>query len=226
MKPIIISLGGSLIVPDAVDGGYLKKFRKLILPLSRKHSFIIVTGGGAVARTYVQGADHLVRMTPHERDHLGIQATRLNGELVKLLFKGNVHGEVLLNPTKKTLLKKPITIAAGYKPGASSDHVAVLLAKTYGAKAVLNLSNTDYIYTADPKKNPQAKACERLTWTALQKIVGTTWVGSGHFPFDPIATQKARKLGITLYAINGKNLSAVKNAIERKPFKGTIVEGR
>ena len=223
-KPIIISLGGSLIVPDEVDIAYLKRFKRLILSLTNTHRFIIVTGGGAVARAYVQGVGNLVKTTARERDLLGITATRLNGELLRLLFKEKAHDKVIIDPTKKENLTKPITIAAGYQPGASSDHVAVLLAKTYGAKTILNLSNTDYIYTADPKKDPQAKACKRLRWSELQKIVGTTWIGSGHFPFDPIATKKARTLGVTLYALNGKNLNAVKHAIEHKPFKGTIVE--
>ena len=43
---LVISLGGSLIVPNKVDYKFLSKFKKLILKYSRRNKIVIVTGGG------------------------------------------------------------------------------------------------------------------------------------------------------------------------------------
>ena len=45
-KTAVISLGGSIIVPDEVDRTFLKKFREVILSLHSER-FIIICGGGA-----------------------------------------------------------------------------------------------------------------------------------------------------------------------------------
>ena len=42
---------------------------------------------------------------------------------------------------KKVKTNRPIIVAAGYKPGCSTDYDAVLLAKTYSAKELFNFSN-------------------------------------------------------------------------------------
>ena len=49
----VISLGGSLIVPDQIDVQFLKGFRNLILSQVKKgNRFIIICGGGRIARNY------------------------------------------------------------------------------------------------------------------------------------------------------------------------------
>ena len=51
---VVISLGGSLIVPEKVDVKFLKEFKKIILKNTKKHKFVIVCGGGSIARKYIQ----------------------------------------------------------------------------------------------------------------------------------------------------------------------------
>jgi uridylate kinase len=68
MKPVItLSIGGSLMVPNSsqvrdgktVPAGepdieYINQISKLLLKLSSKYRFAIVTGGGAAARVYAR----------------------------------------------------------------------------------------------------------------------------------------------------------------------------
>ena len=52
-ETIIISLGGSLIIPDDIDVDFLKDFKKLILSQVEKgKKFVIITGGGKICRNY------------------------------------------------------------------------------------------------------------------------------------------------------------------------------
>ncbi|MFQ5620333.1 MAG: UMP kinase [Candidatus Nanoarchaeia archaeon] len=221
-NPIIISLGGSIMVPDEVDTAYLKRFKDLILKLSKKHPCILVSGGGKTARRYIKAARKFTK--DQEAAHwLGISATHMNAQLLKTILHPHCHKEILANPTKKQIIKKNIAIAAGWKPGCSTDKDAVLLAKTYKAKTILNLSNIDYVYTKDPNKFKSAKRCINLSWKELQNIVGLKFKPGENYPFDPEATKLAMKQKLTLYCLNGRKLNEVKKAIQGKPFKGTLV---
>lgn len=216
----VISLGGSVIVPDQVDTSFLKEFKKLIL--CHKEQFIIVCGGGKTCRRYIKSAKSITKPNNTDLDWIGIQATRLNGELVRTLFGKFAHPKVTYNPNKKINFKK-VLIAAGDVPGSSSDLDAVLLAKTYNCKEVINLTNIDRIYDKDPGKNKNAKPLDKISWRQLLKITGTKWTSGKNLPFDPIASKTAMKNKITLKLLNGKNIKNVKSCLENKPFKGTIV---
>jgi len=74
------------------------------------------------------------------------------------MFKGTAENFIADDPNKKLPMKKSVLIGAGgWKPGRSSDDFSVRLAKMYGAKTIINLSNIDFVYTKDPRKHPDAK---------------------------------------------------------------------
>ena len=52
-KVIVLSLGGSLIIPDSINTTYLKTFKKVLLKNKSKYKFIVVCGGGSLARKYI-----------------------------------------------------------------------------------------------------------------------------------------------------------------------------
>ena len=61
MKSVVLSLGGSMIVPDKVDTKFLKNFRKLILDFTKKgNKAAMVCGGGRTCRIYQGAAKDLV----------------------------------------------------------------------------------------------------------------------------------------------------------------------
>ena len=51
---VVISLGGSLIVPDEIDLSFLEKFKRVIKKHEASYRFVIVCGGGSVARKYIR----------------------------------------------------------------------------------------------------------------------------------------------------------------------------
>lgn len=221
----IISVGGSIIIPKTgFDIDFLKNFRQLILDAVKKgQKFILIIGGGATCRAYQDAAKQVVLMSSEELDLLGIKATVFNAEFVKFLFKGYAHPEVVVNPTKKIKTKSPVIIAAGWKPGCSTDTDAVLMANTYGAKELVNLSNIDYVYTSDPRLNPDAKKLESISWKELRKIIGDKWVPGANLPFDPIAARKAEKLKLTVKFAKGTDLAQVRRILSGEPHQGTVI---
>lgn len=224
--PIVISVGGSLVVPKTgIDVVFLKSFKKAIVSLSKKgFRFIIVVGGGMTARQYQTAARSVGKLTLDDVDWLGIHATRLNGHLMRTVLREVAHPIMMKDPTRSLQnWKESVLIAAGWKPGWSTDYVAVRLAKKVKAKLVINLSNINYVYTKDPNKFKDAKKIEQISWKDFCHLVGGTWDPGMNAPFDPIASKLARTSKITVIVVNGKNAKNLNNVIEGKKFVGTKI---
>jgi uridylate kinase len=222
----IISVGGSIIIPKTgFDIPFLKKFRSLIVSEIKKgQKFILVIGGGATCRYYQDAARQVQNLSPEDLDWIGIHSTVFNANFVKAIFKDVAHTEVISNPTKKVKTNKSLIIASGWKPGCSTDKDAVLLAKTYGAKEVINLSNIEYVYDKDPNKFSDAKKIEATDWATFRKeVVGNTWDPGKSAPFDPIASKEAQKLKLTVKILKGTDLGEVKKVLSGKKFRGTTI---
>ena len=185
-ETIIISLGGSLVVPEEIDVGFLKNFRFSLQKYLDKKKFIILVGGGKVCRKY-QKALLEFGAKSSDRDWMGINISRLNGEVVKQLFAGVSYPKVIIDPNKKVKTSKDILVGAGYKPGWSTDYVSALAAKTYGIKTIINLTNVDYVYDKNPDQFPDAKSLKEVDWKSFGRIVGNKWTPGLSMPFDPRA---------------------------------------
>jgi len=221
---IIISLGGSLIVPNSnINVTFLKNFRELIIKNLNKKQFFIVAGGGDISRHYQKAASGVVKLASEDIDWLGIHATHLNAHLLRTIFRGFAHPKVITHYDEKEPIKERVTIAAGWKPGHSTDFDAVMLAKLYKADTVINLTDVDYVYDKDPHKFPDAVALKEISWKDFIRTIGSTWNPGDNLPFDPIASQAAQKIGIKVAILNGKNLQNLQNFLDNKDFKGTII---
>jgi uridylate kinase len=224
MRTIVMSLGGSIIVPDQIDVEFLKKFRKVIFNfVSKGNKVIIITGGGRTCRIYNSAAEKIVKPSDTDLDWIGIAATKLNAEFVRVIFGKYAYKEIVPDYNIKGI-KSKIIIGSGHLPGSSSDLDAVMWAKNYKADYVINFSNTDYIYDKDPNKFKDAKKLEKLDWKLMQKLVGTKWKAGANFPFDPVATKLCKKLRLKLVFMNGRNIKNIDNFLKGKKFKGSIVE--
>ena len=224
-KWTVISLGGSIIVPEEIDVAYLKKFREMILSY-KDRKFAIICGGGGTNRKYNLAARTLSpKCKDVDLDWVGIKSLQLNAELVRTLFAENAHSKVIENPRDlKTLPSKQIVVGSADEPGRSSDYDAVLWAQRLGANTIVNLSNVDRVFTADPRKVKDAKPISEISWKDYLKIVGTKWTPRLSTPFDPIAAQLAKKHGLTAYVMNGHKLAQVRRVIEGDVRKaGTIL---
>lgn len=223
-ETIIISLGGSLIIPDAIDTEFLKNFKKLILSNTEKgKKFIIITGGGKVCRRYQEAAKEISSSSDYDLDLIGIASLKLNAELLRAIFGDQAHDEVILNMETTLTFDRPIIIGAAYKPGSSTDLDAIWAAKSVGAKKVINLSNTDYVYDSDPKVNPDAKKIEKISWADYRALIPKEWNPGLNSPFDPIASELAEKENITVVTMNGRPVENLAKCLNGEEFLGTVI---
>ena len=224
METVILSLGGSLIVPDQVDAAFLAKFKILIeKQVKQGKRFVIVCGGGKTNSRYLKTLEGITEVAHEDGDWLGIMATRLNAEFVRILFGEMAHPKVLIDPTEKSEAKEPVIIAAGWKPGHSTDYDAVLWAKQFGANQVLNLSNIDYVYDKDPREHKDARPIPAFSWKEFLEQFGGAWTPRMHKPFDPIASKEAARLKLKVVIANGADLGNVEKILDGGKFKGTII---
>ena len=223
-ETIVISLGGSLIIPNEIDVSFLKDFKELILSHIKKGKrFVIITGGGKICRKYQGVAKDISNPTDVDLDWIGIASLKLNAELLRVIFGEYAHDEVVFDLSKKFSFEKPIVIGAACEPGHSTDFDSVEGAKTVGAKKVVNLSNTDYVYDSDPKINPNAKKIEQISWEDYRKLIPKEWNPGLNSPFDPIASEMAEKEGMEVVIMNGKPIDNLANYLNGEKFLGTII---
>ena len=226
---VIISVGGSLIVPNGgVDTAFLSKFNKFVrseLANNPNRQFFLAIGGGQTTRLYQKAAREVIgdKLTRDDLDWIGIHATRLNAHLVRAIFRDVAHQYIIKNFEIIQKVTQPVVIASGWKPGWSTDYDAILLAEDYQVEKIVNLTNTEYVYDKDPKKFPDAKPIENISWNDFRKLVGNEWIPGMNAPFDPIAAKKAEELNLTV-VIAGADLENLEKILNNKPFKGTTIE--
>jgi uridylate kinase len=223
----VVSLGGSIVAPEGIDTGFIKKLRDLLfgfLSDFEDSRLILVVGGGGPARAY-QGAYREIMTDPDSRqqDWIGIAATHLNGELIKAVMAPHCKDPLVKDPTSSFTFTGRILIAAGWKPGFSTDYDAVVLAERFSADTVINLSNIKQVYSADPKKDPAAVPLDTVRWSEFQKIVGTEWTPGINLPFDPVATKKAAELALKVVVAEGRDLENLSRILRDLDFTGTSI---
>lgn len=224
-KTFVISLGGSLVSPEAgkVDVAFLRKFRAVILKYAKRgNRFAIIVGGGKICRAWQDAARALGVKDPDELDWVGIRATHFNMELVRVVFGKNAHSKVMENPHEQVQNFK-ILFGAGYKPGVSSDYDAVVRAKTLGSDTVVNLSNVAYVYDKDPRKFKDARILERVSWVQYRKMFGMKWMPGANVPFDQKAAAEAAHADMRVVFLGGHDLKNFENFLQGRKFKGTVI---
>jgi uridylate kinase len=223
----VISLGGSIVAPDGVDEEYLAQFVSLVNRLLSEDDtrrFIFVVGGGGPARSWQRAYRNLAPAAVNdEADWIGIMATRLNAQLIKALMGNWCRQPVVTDPSQVGPLTGRVLVAAGWKPGFSSDYDAVVLAERFNAPVVINLSNIDQVYTDDPRRNPEAKPLEAIGWADFIRMVGDEWTPGKNVPFDPVASRQAAKLGLRVLCAAGKNLANLEKILRGEAFLGTTI---
>lgn len=227
---IVISLGGSLVVPTGgISIDFLKKFNAFVrnrLAQDPTLRFFLVVGGGSTARHYIKNGVEIIghQLSSDDQDWLGIHTTRLNAHLVKTIFRDIAHPYIIKHYEIIRRTHEPVVVAAGWKPGWSTDFCNTLICEDYGMKTILNLSNTDFIYDKDPHAHKDAKPIKHITWKEFRKMVGDKWSPGMNVPFDPIAAKKAQELGIKVINVQGNNFENLENYFQGKEFIGTIIE--
>ncbi len=167
------------ISPQIVNGLALEIKEVLALGVQ----VAVVVGGGNIWRGLAAAHRGMNRVTA---DYMGMLATVINGmALMSGLEDAGVATRVLTaiemnNVAEPFILRRALRhlnhghavvfVAGTGNPYFSTDTTAALRANEIGADIILKATKVDGIYDSDPKKNPDAKKFDRITYSeALQR---------------------------------------------------------
>tara|TARA_Y100000310_G_scaffold114128_1_gene112637 strand:- start:314 stop:1009 length:696 start_codon:yes stop_codon:yes gene_type:complete len=226
-KVVVISLGGSLIIPDKINYKFLKGFRKTLEKNKRKFKFVIVCGGGKTARTYIKGIDkEKIKKKEYFQSLLGISATRINARFMTYFF-GEDANQGIPHNMKEILhfLRKNDYVFCGalrYAKNQTSDSTSAKLANYFNT-SFINLTNVKGLYDKNPKKFPSAKFIHEISHKEFLKLAKKIEFTPGqHFVLDQTAAKVIKKYNIKTYII-GDSMKNLNNLLNAKHFIGTVI---
>ena len=163
-KPrIVIKLSGSLFNFDT-NSSLLNEYVQLIKKISKVYQPVVITGGGKIARFYINLSRRL-GLDESGLDLIGIQVSHLNA---RLLISG--LGEYCyplppknLEEISVALLSGLVIVTGGLYPGQSTNATSALIAERTGATRFYNATDVDGIYDSDPRTNPEANKFEKIS---------------------------------------------------------------
>ena len=227
-KVIVLSLGGSLIVPEEINTKFLKEFKEVIEKNSDNYKFIVVCGGGSIARKYIGGLNE-ANSSIYLQGLMGIATTRMNARFMTYLF-GKDANEGIPHDMKHvaSLINKNQIVFCGalrYASHETSDGTAAKLA-SYFKTDFVNLTNVPGLYNKNPKKYKNAKFIPHISWKKFYKMATKVAFKPGqHFVLDQSAAKLIMDKKIKTYII-GDNMKNFDYFLSNKKFKGTVIFGQ
>jgi uridylate kinase len=186
--------------------------------------FVLVIGGGRLAREYQKAAGKIVKVSHEDLDWLGIHATRINAHLLRTIFRREAHPVVIDNPEKPVSIGGyRLIVASGSRPGWSTDYIAARLTARFGAKKFIAAGKPAYVYDKDYTKFANAQPISLLTWQQYRKICSWKWRPGLHAPVDPVAADFARRKRLSAIVVKGTDLKNLSRAIRGESFKGSVI---
>jgi uridylate kinase len=223
-KTVVVALGGSIIHPDGIDVQFLKQFKKFLAPfLRRGMKFVLVIGGGKLSRNFQKAAGQVSRVTDEDKDWIGIHATRLNAHLLRTIFRDVADPVVIDMRGKIKKLRAPVTIASGWRPGWSTDYVAMRIAADFGAGEAVVAGRPAHVYDKDHAKHADAVPFHKLSWREYRRLIPAKWKPGLHAPVDPVGAALGAREDVKAIIIDGRNMPNFRALLNGKEFKGTII---
>lgn len=225
-KIIVISLGGSIIIPNTVNIKFLDKLKSAL----RKHysttKFVIVCGGGKIARDYIKALEKEGR-SKFELSQAGIRATRMNALFLMQFFgkDANSHLPMDMKEVENKLEKHDVVIcgALRYAKNSTSDGTAAKLA-IFLKTGFINITNVPGLFNSDPRQNKDAKLIPNISWKDFKnKALKIKFHAGQHFVLDQNAAILIKKYKIKTYIIG--SIISLENILKHKKFIGTTIEG-
>lgn len=226
MERVVISVGGSVLIPEKNDSEYIHALAEVLDRCSSTVDIAVVCGGGRIARYYAS-IGRMLGGTDRQLDELGIGITRVNAGLLSIALGESSAG---ICSTPEECASKAggglVAVMGGTGPGHTTDAVAAMIAREMKADRIINASNVDAVYSEDPRTNPNAKRFKEMTMSQLKEVVYKEHRACRSSVFDPLGVSMSMVDGRDIYMVDGRDLAELENAILGRPIKGTRVSGK
>ena len=229
MKRILLKLSGEALANDSgdiYDVAFVDKVATAIANCaSNGYEMAIVVGAGNIWRGR-QGGE----MDRTSADRMGMLATVINAICLKEAIERAGKRAAVMTAVPMSPFAEPYTAEGAVKhleagevvifgaglgiPFLSTDTTGAVRAAEIGADTILMAKNIDYIYTDDPRKNPDAKK--------LETVKATEVLAMNLKAIDSTATAFSLSTGIPVRVFGLKDPSDIERAV-RGEVKGTII---
>ncbi len=212
---LVLKLGGHNLT-EKLASETLTPYLKIIRTLAKQdHRVAIVTGGGRVARQYIDMARRF-RADESFSDELGIDVSRLNA---KLLIAGLAdlawqRVPASLEEAAIGFQSGKIIAMGGLTPGQSTAAVSALVAERVGADLLIIATNVDGVYSADPRKNKKAEKLDNVGTRALYRIIREGGARAGEYELlDLVTLSILERSKMKTIILNGSNPQNILKAV-------------
>lgn len=225
MKPIVMSIGGSIFNPDGFNFNFVKKLKKVLTKLAKSRDIIVVCGGGKTARNFIIPLQK-AGVSEKRCELIGIGITRMNARFF-INFFGEIasqHVPASMKEVKNLLKKNNLVFTGGLRfvPDSTSDGTAAGLAN-YFKTEFINMTNVKGLYTKDPRKFRDAKFIPKISFSNFNKITSKMKYKAGqHFVLDQNAAKIIKQHKIKTHII-GPDLKNFEKLLKGKKFTGTVI---
>lgn len=225
MDRFVVKLGGSLLFEKngSLRIDFIQRFLDILRePSVREKKTVVVVGGGATARQYINCARGSV-LNESALDQLGILASRLNASLLYTMFYNAF-------PTVPSTLEElarmyasnmPVLFMGGLQPGQSTTTVSALVAEATGSGLII-ATDVEGVYTADPKKDPNAKLLESVSVEKLIEVFSNVQKAGEYRLLDLLTLQIIKRSKIPVRVVKGDPPENIKRVIRGESI-GTII---
>jgi uridylate kinase len=222
---LVIKIGGSVIASPLEPERILQYSNNLRTLKEEGHQIVVVVGGGKVAREFITIADKM-GLADTDKDEIAISVSRLNAQLLARSLH-ELSSKSIPSTTEevsKLLAAGKIVVMGGLKPGITTDSVAAIVLESTNSKILVKATDQDGVYDKDPRRFPNARKLDRLSYGDLHKIVTQETHRPGmHEILDPESIKILEKRKAEVVVINGLKPDNILLAARRVKV-GTIIE--
>lgn len=221
---VVIKIGGS-VVASPPNPKLISEYAELLKALrSEGHELAVVVGGGSTARDLIKIARE-IGLNEQGQDEVAISASRIFAQLLAMKIGGLEWGKIptTIDEAIKLLKSRRLIIMGGLKPGMTTDTVAAILASEIKADMIIKATDQEGIYTKDPRKYPDAKKLDEITFENLTEQLEENKHKAGiHQIIDPKAAKILKETKIKTIVLNGYKPTNIIKAIRGEKI-GTAI---
>ncbi|MFH0849064.1 MAG: UMP kinase [archaeon] len=216
---IAVKLGG-FVFKEKLEPTVVKSFAAVLRQLhERGHRLVVVAGGGANARSYIEAARSL-GANEAICDLLGIYSSRLNARiLIVAIGEPAAYPEVpsTVEGMQEFFSSGKIVVMGGLQPAHSTDAVAAIVAEAIASDCFIKVTDAPGVCTKDPSKYPDAKKLDQIHVDRLLELVSATPVSAGAYELiDPVAVRVIQRSRLRTSIIPGDNPRNILRAVNEE----------
>lgn len=222
-KILVIKLSGSVFNFKTTSRS-LKEYAQVLLDIQTKVQPVVVSGGGIIARHYVNLARSL-GSDESSLDEMGIEISRLNAMLLSAALGDSAYPVIPSNLEEISIACQSgkIIVSGGLHPGQSTNATAALICEKIKADRFLNATDVDGIYDSDPKKNTKAKMFKEITIKKCLDLLNNESTQAGNYELmDIVAMKVIERSKIPTYVIKS-DPKIIRNLIMKNRQTGTKI---